>query len=224
MPPEQRRLLQVGNSDQARGEAVFHIVRAVSDLVGHVRNLRLEGRRPQAPKVIRNESGPARMGEDPVPRFARQVEARKARIGAFEFVHDAEGLDVVLEPSVIPHQPVENLFPRVAEGGVPEVVRERHCFGEVFVEAERPGDRARDLRDLEGMGEPGPVVVAFVVDEDLRLVLKPAEGARMDDPVPVPLIRRPQRFGRFRPAAARRAGTAAGGGTQSPLYLHVSNL
>jgi iron-sulfur cluster assembly accessory protein len=37
------------------------------------------------------------------------------------------------------------------------------------------------------MGQPGPEMITFVVDEDLGLVLEPAEGGGMDDPVPVAL-------------------------------------
>ena len=219
MSPDERRLLQIGNADQPRGEAVFHVVGAVGDFIGDVRDLRLEGRRPEAPEIIRNESRPARVGKDPVPRFASQVEAGKVRIGAFECVHDAEGLDVVLEPAVVPHQVVQHLLSRVAEGGVAEVVGQRDRLGEVLVEAERPGDRPRDLRDLEGVREPGAVVVALVVDEDLGLVLEPAEGARMNDPVPVALVRRPERVGLLRPAASCRQVATAGGGPET--YLHT---
>jgi hypothetical protein len=35
-------------------------------------------------------------------------------------------------------------------------------------------------------------VVAFRIDENLRFVLQPAEGLRVDDPVSISLERRPQ--------------------------------
>ena len=66
-----------------------------------------------------------------------------------------------------------------------EIVRQRQRLGEVLVEAERAGQRARDLGHFERVGEPGAVVVALVEDEHLRLVLEPAEGRRMDDAVAI---------------------------------------
>ena len=74
-----------------------------------------------------------------------------------------------------------------------EIVRERHGLGEVLVEPERAADRARDLRHFEAVGQPGAVMVALVIDEDLGLVLQPAERGRMDDAVAVALKRRAHR-------------------------------
>ena len=81
------------------------------------------------------------------------------------------------------------LLAGVAEGRVAEVVREHHRLGEVLVHAQRARDGARDLAALERVREPVPVVVALVVDEDLRLVLEPAERARVHDAVAVALER-----------------------------------
>ncbi len=77
--------------------------------------------------------------------------------------------------------------PRWPKGGVAEVVGERNRLGEVFVEAERTGERPGDAGDLDGVGHPGPVMVAGAVEEDLGLVFEPAEGAAVDDPVAVAL-------------------------------------
>ena len=77
---------------------------------------------------------------------------------------------------------------------------------EVLVEAERRGERARDLRRLDRVRQPRPVVVALVVDEDLRLVLEAAERRAVDDAVAVALERQPERMlglGVDAPAASR---------------------
>src|ERR1035438_3729129 len=84
-----------------------------------------------------------------------------------------------------------HLLARMPERRVAEVVAERAGLGEVFVQRERPCHRTRDLRDLERVREARSVVVALERDEYLRLVLEPAEGARMDDAVPVALVLRP---------------------------------
>ena len=206
MAAEERRLAQVVHLQQAGGEAVFHVVGAVGDLVRQVGDLGFERRRTEAGEFVRNRAGIRGMGEDAVAGFAGQVQAGEVRVGAFEFGDDPVGLQVVLETPAVLHQVGERVFAGVAEGGMPQVVGESDRFGEVFVQAERAGRRSGDLGDFEGMGQPGAVVVAFVVDEDLRLVLEAAERAGVDDAVAVPLVGRPVGVVRFRPAAPRRGG------------------
>ena len=57
----------------------------------------------------------------------------------------------MVEAAVVLEQLVEHALARVAEGRMPEVVRERDRLGEVFVQAERARQRARDLRAFERM-------------------------------------------------------------------------
>ena len=85
----------------------------------------------------------------------------------------------------------------MAERRVAEIVGERQRLGQVLVEPQRAGDRAGDLRHLEGMGQARAEMVALVIDEDLGLVLQPAEGGRVDDAVAVA------------PARASAAGSAS---------------
>jgi len=80
----------------------------------------------------------------------------------------------------------------MAEGRMAEIVGQRHRLGQILVEAEHAGDAARDLRHLDRMGQPCPVIVALMLDEDLRLVLEPPEGRGMDDPVTVALVVKPR--------------------------------
>ena len=101
---------------------------------------------------------------------------------------------------------VESALAGVAEGRVAEVVAEPDRLGQVLVEAERPRDGAGDPAGLEGVGEPGPVVVALGGDEDLRLVLEAAERLRVDYPVAVALKRGPQRAVGLLDPATRRVG------------------
>jgi hypothetical protein len=64
---------------------------------------------------------------------------------------------------------------------------EGESFDKSLVEIERGGNRARDLRDLDGVGEPGAEVIRQTLGEDLSLVLQAAEGAGMNDTVAVAL-------------------------------------
>jgi hypothetical protein len=66
-----------------------------------------------------------------------------------------------------------------------EVMRQRQRFGEVLIEPQRAGERARDLRDLQRVGQPRAVVITLVEHKDLRLVLEAAESRRMDDAVAI---------------------------------------
>jgi len=76
----------------------------------------------------------------------------------------------------------------MAEGWMPDIVRETQSLGQVFVEAERARDRAADLRDFQAVGQPDAEMIAVGRDEHLRLMAQPAKGDRMDDAVAVALI------------------------------------
>src|SRR6516165_716666 len=100
---------------------------------------------------------------------------------------NAQCLVVVRETAEPRHLGVERLLASVAERGMAEIVSQRQSLREVFVETERAADRARDLRHFEGVGQPCAVMVALVIDKDLRLVRQPTERRRMDDAVAVAL-------------------------------------
>ena len=121
------------------------------------------------------------------------------------------------------HQLVERHFARVPERGVAEVMRKADRFGQVLVHAQRPGDAAADLRDLDRVGQAIAVVIAFVIDEDLRLVVEAAESGGVDDAVAVALEGGAIEvlFFRIRAAPARAAADGVGrkGGALADLDL-----
>ena len=67
------------------------------------------------------------------------------------------------------------------------------------------------------MSEPRAVVIALVIDEDLRLVGQPAEGGRMQDAVAVAGIERPGRARRFRHEATPALAFIRGIRRQTPV-------
>ena len=85
------------------------------------------------------------------------------------------------EAAIVGHAVVQCPFAAVTERRVPDVVGEAEPFRERFVEAQDPRDTTRHLAHLEAVGEPGAVVVALVVQEDLGLVLEPTEGGGVGD-------------------------------------------
>ncbi len=70
---------------------------------------------------------------------------------------------------------------------MPDVVHQRQRLGQIDIQIERSGDGARDLRDFHGVRQAGAEVVGVAAGEDLRLVLQPAKGARVDDAVAIAL-------------------------------------
>ena len=120
---------------------------------------------------------------------------------------------------------VERLLARVAERRVAHVVAEADRLRQVLVQAQRPGDAARDPGRLERVRHARAVVVAGRVDEDLRLALQPPERLRVEDPVAVALERRPQPaflLLRARPRA-RTSARPAGRATTPPAPGSASN-
>ena len=85
-------------------------------------------------------------------------------------------------------QPVELIFAQVTKGGVAQIVTHSDSLSEVFVQVERAGDSAGDLRHFQGVREPRYVVVGDWGYEHLRLVLEAAKRLAMDDAVAVALV------------------------------------
>src|SRR6478672_7576572 len=114
----------------------------------------------------------ARVVEDPIPDLCRQVEPATV---ALEMIDHAQGVLVVAkaEPEPLAQGGVECFLARVPEGRMPEIVTESDRLRQILVQAQRPGDTARNAGGLER-------------------VLEAAERLRVDDPVAIPLERRPQ--------------------------------
>ena len=171
-----------------RLEAVVDIVRVVRDRIREINPLRFQQGGPLG-FVFRIDGHVVahRVLPDGLAGFERQVQTRKLRIPALQDRHDAQALDVVLEPSVILHALVKRVLPGVPERRVPQVVAQCQNLAEVLVEAEHPGDRAGDLRRLHAVRQARAVVITLVIDEHLRFVFEPAERRGVNDTVPVAL-------------------------------------
>jgi len=70
-----------------------------------------------------------------------------------------------------------------------DVVRQRQRFGQILVQCQDGGHRARNLRHFDGVRQTVSEMVAQAGCEDLGLGFQPAEGARMHDAVAVALKR-----------------------------------
>ena len=144
------------------------------------------------------------MLDEPFQGLPSQIESIEGRVTAFELGDNAQRLCIMIEAAVRSHQFVEHILAGVAKRRVAKIMRKRKRLGEIVVEAERAGKRARDLTDFERMREPGTEMVSLVRNEDLRLVGQPAERRAMEDAVAVALKYRAQWGMRLRnqPSAA----------------------
>ena len=111
----------------------------------------------------------------------------------------------------------EGVLAGVAPGAVAAVVAEGDGLGEGDVEAAGPGDAGGHLGHLEGVGQPGPLVVVGE-DEHLGLAGQPPEGRGVQDPVAVALEAGPPRVGLLGPQpVAGAAGPGRPGGQLAVL-------
>ena len=65
---------------------------------------------------------------------------------------------------------IQDIFSGMAERGMSQVMPQRDGFGKVFIKIERPADGAGYLRDLQGVSQPGDIMVADRGDKDLGLM------------------------------------------------------
>jgi len=53
-------------------------------------------------------------------------------------------------------------------------------FSQILIKAKDTGNGPCDLGDFDGMGEPGAVVIAFMIHKNLGFMLEAPEGGGMD--------------------------------------------
>lgn len=138
--------------------------------------------------------------------FERQIQAGKAGITLLELLDNAQRVNVVIEAvAETAHLPVQFLFTGVRERRMADVVNQGQRFGEIFIETQHRGERAGDLRNLDGMGEPVAEMIGKAGREDLRLGFQTPESACVNDAIAVALKGVAVRMAGFGIAAAQTA-------------------
>ena len=194
------RRRQVLLSQQSRPHRVVDVVIHVGDDVGNPGDLPFDRARAMLGIGAHGHAAlPFRVAGDAVADFPGQVQPGAI---VLEHVDDAEALLVVVEPAG--DEIVEHALSGVAERRMPEVVAERNRLGEVFVQLQDLGDAPGDLRHLERVRQPRPIVIACRREEHLGLVFEPAECLAVDHAIAVALKRRTDRIGRLVPETATR--------------------
>ena len=153
----------------------------------------------------------------PLERLPREIETVERQVLAFECGDEADRLRVVVEAAGGAHRDIERPFAGMSERWMPEVVSKRNCLGQIFIEAELPGDRPSDLRDLQRVGQPSAVMVALVRQKDLRLVGQSPEGGGVEHAITVALERASRRARRFVMKTPARRNCTRGMAAGRPL-------
>ena len=200
-----RHLGEIGECKERGAVAVIDIMIVVGDVVGERGDLSLDRRISAKLEILPRDIGKDRLGhrlrgvrpkqrpvmlDQPLERFKGQVQPVEARIFPLELGDHAQRLGVMVEAALPRHGGIEGALAGMAEGRMAEIVRKGERLGEVLIHLKRAGKRSRDLRHFETMGEPRAVMVALVIDEDLRLIVQPAKGGGMEDAVAVAPIGR----------------------------------
>jgi hypothetical protein len=111
---------------------------------------------------------------DAVERLLAKVQVRHRDIRAPDGVVETTG-----------EKDPERILAHVSARTVPAVVTQCDRFGQSDVQSACLGDPGGHLRHLEGVTEPGPLMIRGE-DEDLGLARQSTEGRRVQDAVPVP--------------------------------------
>ena len=82
---------------------------------------------------------------------------------------------------------VERPLPRVAEGRVAQIVAQADGLRQVLVEPQGAGHGPGQARHLQGVGQPGAVVIPLWPEENLGFMFETAEGLGVGDAVHIPL-------------------------------------
>src|SRR6266581_2451694 len=209
-------------------ERVIKIRGVIGDFINAIDKLRLKGR-TQIQKVFgklrKFRSGIiARMLDDALANFKREIQAGKIEVTLLELFNDAQRVQIVIETAAAhEHQLVELPFPGMAERRMADVVDESERFGKLGVQSQRRGDGAGNLRDFQRVRQAITEMVRIARSENLRLGFKAAKSAGMDDAIAVARVVTAVRMGRLRmaPAAglfhAHRPGSKSGNRFDGPL-------
>ena len=93
------------------------------------------------------------MLDDAFAHLEGEVQAAKGGVALLEVLHDAQGVQVVIEEKPVgAHGGVESFLSGVAEWRMAEIMHQRQRLDQIDIQAERAGDGARNLRDLDGVG------------------------------------------------------------------------
>ena len=179
-------------------KSVLQVMVIIGNIVGQGRNLRLGTGIGFQLQIVAGVVFGQRIGQRArygavvfgqcLQRFPCQVQPVPFGVMPFQRCDDANGLCVVVKTAIRCHAVGQRVLAGVAKRRVPQIMGQRHRFGQFATQAQCPRDGPRHLRDLDRMGQAGAKIIALMLHKNLGLVFQPPKGGGMDDPVPIPLI------------------------------------
>ena len=192
-----RQVADILEAEHPGPDAILEIMADIGDVIGSAGGLRL--RRGLAAQIEMMRG--VKLGECKRDRsrhraimlghalqgFECEIQPIVADIAALEPGHDADCLRIVFEPSKRLHFPCQRILAGMSEWRVAQIMRQCDGICQVGIQPELGGQRPGDPRNLDGMGEASPEVIAIRRDKHLGLVHQPAECGRVNDPVAIAL-------------------------------------
>ena len=189
-------------------DGVVEVVADVGDDVGDAHHLGLQREGLEPRPRISTLPLPLVCSQDPVARLEREVEARPLALDHLDHPHRLRRVVEAALDDLVEHPLAGVAEGRVARGRAPAPWPPPA----ISLSRKASGDGARHLRDLEGVGEAGAVVVADRRQEDLGLALEAPERLAVEDAIAVALVGGAQVVGSQRPLAPAGLGRAAARG------------
>ena len=154
-----RRLGQVGFLQHTRTHSVVNVVIDISNFVRQTDDITL----------FRN-GDLVRVAGDAVLNFICKVQTLAV---VFDIINNSHALEVVLK--TVGTNLIEDIFPRMTERRVPQIVPQSNSLRQILIQAESTGNRPCYLGDLKRVGKTCPVVISHGRKENLRFLLQPSE-------------------------------------------------
>ena len=100
--------------------------------------------------------GPGALGvaHQAVAHLPGEIQAGEA---ALQPIHHPQALLIMAE--TMGAQLVQRPLPCMAKGGMPQIMPQGNGFGQILVQAQRPGNGAGNLIHLQRVGQPGAVMI-----------------------------------------------------------------
>ncbi len=213
---KQRHLLELLQRNQARAHTVVNVMCVVGNLVRQIAQLCLQAGLAACQKTVTHAErldrlqplgiDPRAVLENAFARFKSKVQAIKLRVALFQLINHAQALQVVFEAAMTGHAFIEGILPGVTERRMAQVMRQRNGFHQVFIEPQRTGHRAPQLRHLQRVRETCAKQVALVVEKYLGFVHQTPKRRAVHDAVAVTLELGARRCWRLWMTTAPRPG------------------
>lgn len=172
----------IGSADHPAANGIIKIMAQVGDNISIADNAALGGFR-QVPPISGNHLAIA-LGVfgNAVTHLIGQIQALAT---VFQGIDHPQALPVMGKAAG--HQFIEDGFTGMAEGGMTEIMAVGNGLDQIFIESHGASDGAGYLAHLQGMGEPGPVMIAGRRQKNLRFMLETPVRLTVNNPVPVSL-------------------------------------